>query len=100
MSCPLTTAPDFELPSASDSDPAYAHWRSEVDRLCQRHFTLGLGDLPDMPERSAFDAGTTPREFFEETVAPTLRGDFDDLIDDFLEKSAHEDLLDFKSEDD
>jgi len=100
MSCPLSAAPDSESPSTSESDPAYAHWRREVDRLCQRRFALGLDDLPDMPERSAFDAGSTPREFFEETVVPTLRGDFGDLVDDVLEESEHEDLLDRESEDD
>jgi len=97
MSCPLTTAPDSE--SSSTPDPAYAHWRREVDRLCQRRFAQGLDDLPDMPERSAFEAGMTPREFFEDTVVPTLRDDFGDLIDDILEESEHEDLLDLTSED-
>lgn len=51
-----------------------------------------------MPERSAFDAGTTPREFFDETVVPTLRGDFGDLVDEALEESEHEDLLDLKTQ--
>jgi len=99
MSCPLTTAPDSESPSASDSDPDYAYWRREVDRLCQRRFALGLDDLPDMPERSAFDAGSTPQEFFDETVVPTLRGDFRELVDDVLEASEYEDFLDLKGED-
>jgi len=67
--------------------------------LYQRRFAQGLDDLPDMPERSAFDAGMTPREFFEDTVVPTLRGDFGDLIDDVLEESKHEDLLDLANED-
>ena len=99
MSCPLTADPESESPSPSESDPAYAHWRREVDRLCLLGFGQGLDDLPDVPERSAFDAGTTPREFFEETVVPTLRGDFGDLLDDLLEASEHEDLLDLKRED-
>lgn len=100
MSCPLTTVPDSESSSTSESDSTYAHWRREVDRLCQRRFAQGLDDLPDMPERSAFDAAMTPREFFEDTVVPTLRDDFGDLIDDVLEESEHEDLLDRTSEDD
>jgi len=99
MSCPLTRALDSESPSTPESDLTYAHWRREVDRLCQRHYAQGLDDLLDMPERSAFDAGSTPREFFEDTVVPTLRGDFGDLIDDVLEEPEHEDLLNLKSED-
>lgn len=99
MSCPLTTQPDSESPSASESDPDYAYWRREVDRLCQRRFARGLDDLPAMPERSAFDAGSTPRQFFDETVVPTLRGDFRELVDDALEAFEHEDLMTVAPED-
>lgn len=92
MSCPLTTAPDPETPSAREADSAYAAWRRELDRLCQRRFALGLDDLPDMPDRSAFDGRSTPREFFDETVVPTLRGDFRELVDQALEESEREDV--------
>ena len=60
---------------------AFNRWQNQVDTLCRKRFGLSLSHLPDMLTRDAFDAGTTPQEFFEEEVMSVLREDFGSAVD-------------------
>ncbi len=69
-------------------------WLRELDRICLKRLSLSLHDLPDLPTQGAYDAGTGPAVFFEETVVPQLREDHGDLVDELLTLAGdHEDLL-------
>lgn len=69
-------------------------WLRTLDRICLQRLSLSLHDLPDLPTRDAYDAGTGPAVFFEETVVSKLREDHGDLIDELLTlEGDHEDLL-------
>lgn len=73
---------------------SYDAWRRELDRICLQRLSLSLHDLPDLPTQGAYDAGTGPAVFFEETVVPKLRQDHGDLIDELLLLAEnHENLL-------
>jgi hypothetical protein len=67
VSEPTTDTPAF------DPSEAYLEWLCALESESESAFALSLGDLPDMPTRTAFDAGTTPKEFFAATLVPTLR---------------------------
>lgn len=68
-------------------------WLRTLDRICLQRLSLSLHDLPDLPTQGAYDAGTGPAVFFEETVVPKLREDHGDLIDELLTLAGdHEDL--------
>ena len=60
---------------------AFAAWLGDVDRLVLAKWGLRLDDLPDLLTRDAFDAGTTPDEFFREEVMPMMRREFGSIID-------------------
>jgi hypothetical protein len=73
---------------------SYDAWRLALDRICLKRLSLSLHDLPDLPTQGAYDAGTGPALFFEETVVSKLREDHGDLIDELLLLAGdHEDLL-------
>jgi hypothetical protein len=68
--------------TAPSPEAAFAAWKAEVSTICAQRFGLTLDDLPDMLTRDAFDAGTTPDEFFEDDVMQVMREDFGSLVDE------------------
>ena len=70
------------MSTAPDTAAAFRAWRAEVSKLCRTKFGLTLDDLPDMMTRDAFDAGTSPEEFFEDEVMRVMREDFGSVVDE------------------
>ena len=65
----------------SDDDRHFREWRRQVSALIEARFGLSLDDLPDMMTRSAFDDGTSPEEFFGDTVMDVMREEFGEAVD-------------------
>ena len=63
----------------ANGDVALAGWLAEVDRLVMKMWGMGLFDLPDMCTRDWYDAGNTPQNFVEETVADCVADEFGDM---------------------
>ena len=63
-------------------DAAFKDWLGQVNGLCMAKFQIGLDDLPDMLTRDAFDAGTSPEDFFEDDVMTMAREEFGDMVDE------------------
>ena len=58
---------DFNIFGDSFSD-----WMDNLNRLVLERVELRIRDLPDLAFRDAFDAGTSPEEFYDEAVIPEL----------------------------
>jgi hypothetical protein len=56
-------------------------WLIAVSALIEQRFHLTLDDLPDMMTRDAFDNGTSPENFFEDTVMDVMREEFGAQVD-------------------
>ena len=65
-----------------DKRAAFRDWLGQVDGLCLAKFHISLDDFPDMLTRDAFDAGTSPEDFFEDEVMTMAREEFGDLVDE------------------
>lgn len=85
----------LNAPLALVSPPiGYDDWRRALDRICQTYLSISLDDIPNLSTRDAYNAGTGPAVYFEETVVPTLREEHGSFIDELLsEANDHEDLL-------
>ena len=66
----------------SATNAAFKTWLTAVSLLTAKKFGLTLDDLPDMMTRDAFDAGTTPEEFFADEVMRVMREDFGPEVDE------------------
>lgn len=77
----------------SASQPSYETWTEALDRICRQRLTLSLHDLSDLPTRAAYDAGTGPTLFFEETLIPYLREQHGEVIDELMAIAASPDAI-------
>lgn len=70
------------MPTKKANNAAFRNWLREIDDLCLAKLGVSLDDLPDLLTRDAFEAGTTPEEFFAEDVVELAREEFGSLVDE------------------